>query len=192
MNTTGLFTQLNDQITYDEVIGKFRVVLFTRNNQLYGHKYNLNAKKAHKSLVESFRFMSESDRNGWVERTQKRVAELAEWKKERAERNKSLTPSKDLIGKIFYRSYGYDMTINEYVMVKDIKEKSVVAVEVARSVKDDEGRGNGKSYPTGKMVGEPKKFLVKKSYRDNELMLAGCGDTWWEYQGGGNYYNTWD
>lgn len=124
----------------------------------------------------------------------------------KVQRNSTFAPiEKDMVGTIFHTSFGYDMTINEYVKVISQTEKSLVVKECYAVVKDDYGRGNGKAIaggykPDGK---EFRIFRKVKKYTDRYNgqehvweswvgTLHGSADSWSIWDGKENYHNTWD
>lgn len=100
----------------------------------------------------------------------------------------------DWKGKIFHRSYGYDMTINEYAVVIEQSEKSVLVQECSMSVIDDNGRGGGKSWPCGASPSGKKFRLFHKVFVGEKphSSWAGDGHSWSVWDGQLNYYNSWD
>jgi hypothetical protein len=104
---------------------------------------------------------------------------------------------------IYVTSWGYDMTINDYIKVLENNGKTAKVVKIGMKVVDDNGRGNGRSYPDEtRIVGEPFRLRVKK-YGEGDIVLRGSypftdgstskrSGTFYKYSGKGDYYNTWD
>lgn len=109
--------------------------------------------------------------------------------------------TEDMIGKIFHRSWGYDMTINDYVRVIDQTPKSLVVKECKVRVENDTGHGQGTAEPTGiKEDGEQfRMFKIQKTWKDyytgeerTAINWVGGSHTWWLWDGKANYQNSWD
>lgn len=104
----------------------------------------------------------------------------------------------NMIGKIFHTSWGYDMTINEYVKVIKQTEKSLLVQECICSVTDDYGKGNGKATTDGTLVKDAKPFYIKRkdtsygSYWKGSMNGNTSASLWNEWDGKANYHNTWD
>jgi len=107
----------------------------------------------------------------------------------------------NLKGKIFYTSWGYDMTMNDYLVVLENSDKTARCVMIGSHVQNDDGMGRGKSFPDPeKATSQPFRLRIKQ-YGDTDIFLRGsyefCNgskrrDTFMPYTNGGNYYNTWD
>jgi len=104
---------------------------------------------------------------------------------------------------IYETSWGYDMTINDYIKVLEMGSKTAKVVMIGSKIVDDNGMGSGKSYPAPEIVkSEPFRLRVKAGY-DNKLCLRGSYPyvdgstskrmgTFYQSDGNGSYYNTWD
>lgn len=102
--------------------------------------------------------------------------------------------------KIFYTSWGYNMTLVDFIKVIEETEKSVKCVMLGIKIENDFGGGNGRAYPTNEIESQPFR-LLKKKYSNGDIYLRGsypyCNgskrkDSFTEYRGGGSYYNSWD
>lgn len=116
----------------------------------------------------------------------------------------SWAPIKEnMTGKIFHCSWGYSMTINEYVKVIKQTEKSLIVQECYPEVKNDDGRGSGRATTSGQLMKDAQPFSIKlrervdyqgKTYRSWVGNMPGNSSAgWWqEWDGKENYHNTWD
>jgi len=101
-----------------------------------------------------------------------------------------------MIGKILYTSWGYNMTLVDYCKIIEETEKSVRCVMIDKTIENDNGGGSGRCYPIiDEVISKP--FLLRK--KDNcfkgSYPFSGESkrmDYFNEYDGKGNYYNTWD
>jgi hypothetical protein len=107
-----------------------------------------------------------------------------------------------LKGKILHTSWGYDMTINEYAVIIDATEKTVLCKMLSMKVKDDYGKGTGRATPLLKEQADAKPFRLRiKNWNGGEMYFKGsypfsgdskrmdCFSVW---NGQANYHNTWD
>lgn len=88
------------------------------------------------------------------------------------------------------------MTLNDYCKVISETEKSVKCVMVGIKIENDNGGGNGRSYPVIETE-TSKPFILRKKGDCFRGSYPYCGDskrldTFFEYKGQGNYYNSWD
>lgn len=177
----------------NETFLKYRIERSITGNGYIVRIYNTNRKSWRAMMSEvAYRFSTTEKREEFIKEWKAGKLKWEEAKAQRKLENKPIAPSEDLVGKVFWTSFGYDMTINEYIKVIAVGNKSVTCVEVERRVEDDYGRGAGKSWPTDEVKGEPFKCLVKKGFRDGEARLVGKGESWSEHDGKANYFNTWD
>ena len=67
------------------------------------------------------------------------------------------------VGDIFYTSYGYDMTINNYIKVITISptNKTVLVKMLKVDISKDDGRGEGTSNPTTEEIGEAFRLWIR-------------------------------
>ena len=104
--------------------------------------------------------------------------------------------------KIYYASWGYDMTMNDYVKVLEENGKTAKVVIIGCRVENDNGMGSGRSYPNPDIIKSQPFRLRIRSY-NNKPYLKGSYPfvdgseskrmgMFTEYSGNGNYYNTWD
>lgn len=111
----------------------------------------------------------------------------------------------NMVGKIFHTSYGYDMTINEYVKVIGQTEKSLLVKECYAIVRDDYGLGGGNAVAGG-LKKDGKEFRIFRKVRTwtNPYTqetntweswvgsLHQCANSWSLWDGRPDYHNTWD
>lgn len=99
----------------------------------------------------------------------------------------------DLVGKIFYCSWGYSMTLVDFVKVIKQTEKSLLVQEMETMVSNDDGGGSGKAVP-GELKQDEKTFRLfsKKYKRYDKVYFVGQEKTWSMYDGTPQYYNSWD
>lgn len=101
--------------------------------------------------------------------------------------------SENLVGRIIHTSWGYDMTINEFYVIRRQMNKTVEAEEIGTRIDSHDGFGqSGHEIPdvnrgTGRMV----RFLVKRDYQ-NELSFVGDGRWYGLHDGKSTYFNTLD
>lgn len=96
---------------------------------------------------------------------------------------------------ILQASYGYDMTINHYYKVLKLGDKTIVAQEIGKIVKNDDGFGRGTSIADeSKVIGEPFRAKKKIGYDGRTYFVSYhfAGGDAEEWDGKEDYYNTWD
>ena len=187
-----------------EVVGKYSIERYVNQytNRIAVRVYNNNATR--NPLVHNFGFSSEEQRETWVTKFKASNERVEAYKAERKAARQSITATPDLVGKIFRDSWGYDMTINDYIKVVEVKSKTVKAVRVSCKIEDDNGRGNGRSTPDAQtVVSEPFQLSVRPGY-GNGIALVGqypygssqCGTRKGHFSecksNESHYYNTWD
>ncbi len=128
--------------------------------------------------------------------TQKSKEEIEAYVKAKNERDAQ--PVKP--GEILFNSWGYDMTINDFCKVLENTGKTLKCVMLEKSVKNDDGLGNGRAIPTKETE---KIFRLRITARKDSPGFWYCGSypygndskhrgTFFRYDGYGNYENTWD
>jgi len=106
------------------------------------------------------------------------------------------------VGDIFKNSWGYDMTINDYVRVLEVSPtgKTIKVVMLGKKVTNDDGLGSGRSVPT-EPQGEPFRLHIRQFKNSGEFYLVGqyafCSDAktrgcFFRWDNKPDYYNTWD
>lgn len=122
----------------------------------------------------------------------------------KVKRSVSWAPIKEnMIGKILHCSWGYSMTINEYVKVIKQTEKSLIVQECYAEVKDDNGMGSGRASTNGQIMKDAQPFSIKLRERvdyqgQTHRSLIGnmpgnsSAGYWQEWDGKESYHNTWD
>lgn len=99
--------------------------------------------------------------------------------------------------KIISTSFGYNMTLNVFAKVLSETPKSMLVQEIGMKSENDNGGGSGRAYPN-RAVAKGNPFRVfKREYNGKRFYkgkLPGYSsvDYWTDYEGGGNYHNTWD
>jgi hypothetical protein len=99
---------------------------------------------------------------------------------------------------IYYTSWGYDMTIVDYLKVLENNGKTAKCVMIGCKVEDDCGKGNGRAWPVeDRVISEPFRLRVKSDHLRGSYPFCGNGskryDIFFKYEGmDGHYYNTWD
>jgi len=112
--------------------------------------------------------------------------------------NKIENINESYIGKIFRYSYGYDMIINEYAICVRQTCKSLMLAECERLLNNDDGSGKGRSWTTGKIAQNAKKYRTQKralyidGVKQHEYFSRGKGNAWYLWDGKPNNYDTWD
>lgn len=100
-----------------------------------------------------------------------------------------------MVGRIFHTSFGYDMTINVFAKVIKQTEKTITLQPIKTSVKDDDGRGNGRAKPYDEPDTTEKIFTLKKMKSKEgsySYWSGGKYGPWSEWDGQEHYHNTWD
>ena len=137
------------------------------------------------------------------------ISEYAQWKLVgdmqdylREMKQKSVVISNEsTIGKVFYMTWGYGMSLVEFVRVVDETPKTVTVVKLKTNVIGDTDPSGGKIMPINKFDGQP--FKLSKSLNNRgEIELRGSDKsdgyndresrTWYLWDGQPKYYNTWD
>lgn len=110
-----------------------------------------------------------------------------------------LVPDDDLTGKVFHRSFGYDMTINVYARPIKKTAKGLWCQEVKANI--DQGAwspGGGKSSAGTTFDDNHKPFLMQKKSRPGMsgnpfIYWTGDGHDWWVSDETTTHYeNHWD
>ena len=100
------------------------------------------------------------------------------------------------IGKVFTYSFGYDMTINVYAKVIERNGKVLIAKECWANVKDDYGKGAGRSTAGGvKPDGQTYRITLRRKTNRWGVReyFTGMGRYGCSLDDGKpSYYNTWD
>lgn len=103
--------------------------------------------------------------------------------------------TENLIGKIIHRSWGYDMTINDFYLIVKQSGKSVVGEKIGTIRKEGDGYGYGAGRETPdpkRRTGEMTRFIVKPNRYDGKYNFIGNGEHHWLHDGGDVYFNTMD
>ena len=119
-------------------------------------------------LEARFMFKTKEELAEKIENFSKRVIEIQKFKEER--RLKSIADNKRMraeaiqnvkVWDVFKSSYGYDMTINEFYQVIDIKGKKITAREIWKETTywDDGFTGNQKPV-LNKFIGDAQSFII--------------------------------
>ena len=128
--------------------------------------------------------------------TQKSKEEIEAYVKAQNERDAQ--PVKP--GEILYNSWGYDMTINDFCKVLENTGKTLKCVMLEKSIKNDDGLGNGRAIPT-KETNKIFRLRITQKKDSHGFWYCGsypyCNDskhrgTFFRYDGKSNYENTWD
>lgn len=134
-------------------------VYFNDTNGCYGLCFVGKAKKA----TWHYRFKSADQRNQEVERTFKRVQEVANYKAE--QKAKKLAASANhgvVVGDVFRCSWGYDQTNIDYYEVIAVSGKTATVCAIGR-LSESDGYLQGNCVPApGKFIGKPFKKLIQK------------------------------
>ena len=106
----------------------------------------------------------------------------------------------NLTNQVFSHSWGYDMTIVDYVKVIADTPKKAKCITLKTIVKDDYGKGDGRANPGEEVLTESPFYLVVKTDKNGGVYLKGsypfCNGS--KRMGvffpskGGEYYNSWD
>lgn len=101
--------------------------------------------------------------------------------------------TENLVGKIIHTSWGYDMTINEFMVIRRQMNKTVEAEEIGTKIINHDGYGQaGHEVPdTTKRTGRMVRFLVKRNW-NNEISFVGDGRWYGLHDGKEVYFNTLD
>lgn len=113
------------------------------------------------------------------------------------QRYETVEPPKEALGKIIHRSWGYDMTFNEYAKITKLNAKSAVAVPMKVMTNGGEYGygGTGKARPIHEPKGES--FIVYfRRFRgelygqtSTHIAIVGQGEHWSYWKGESNYEN---
>lgn len=186
-----------------EVFDKYMFKTEKFNTGRYAVKVlNLNAKKEYNKTIKYYGFKNLESAQAYITKFKIDAQKRIDYMNERKAQRQAVTASPELVGKLFYDSWGYDMTFNDYIKIIGVKNKTVEAVRIARKVTNDEGRGAGRSIPCpDKVISEPFRLAVRGGY-DGGVSLVGqypyCNDS--KRKGyfseckptESHYYNTWD
>ena len=185
----------------NQIFNKFEFEKIDNYGKFLVKVYNNNAKKEWHRQLHYFSFKTEEARESYILRFIKNQQEILDWKAEQKAKRQAVVATEDLLGSIFYDSWGYDMTINDYIKIIRVTNKTVEAVRIGCSVENDYGRGEGKSEPMpNKIVSKPFKLSVREGYR-GQVALVGqyyfCEESkrrgsFSKWEGGKQYFNTWD
>lgn len=101
------------------------------------------------------------------------------------------------VGKIFWTSFGYNMTINRYAVCIRQTASTLTLQECFIHVENDNGRGEGRSVagernPNGKIFKVQARSYYSSLHSRPEISYVGGGHYWRLWNGQANYYNTWD
>lgn len=188
-----------------EIFLKFKIECEIRHDLPAVRVYNLNAKKEWNSLIHNYRFHNLDQRVKWITNFKHNQQSRADSMNARKAERKTIIATPELIGKIFYDSWGYDMTLVDYLTVIAISNKTVTAVMIgATFIGADDGKGNGRVQPNAnKIISDPFKLTVRPGYQGNITLrgkypISGNSDN--KRMGSfseckateSHYYNTWD
>lgn len=98
------------------------------------------------------------------------------------------------IGRVFHRSFGYDMTINVYAKCIKQTPKSLVCQECNTVIASGDPwgpSGNGKAI-AGEIKEDSKPFNMFNKAHNNYNYWTGAGEHWSEWDGQANYENHCD
>jgi len=88
------------------------------------------------------------------------------------------------------------MTLVDYCKIIGETEKSVRCVMLKARIENDNIMGEGRSYPIiDEVISEPFLLRKKDGYYKGTYPFSGESKKmgyFYEYEGKGNYYNTWD
>jgi len=113
-------------------------------------------------------------------------------------------PKRGFKGKIFYNSWGYDMTINDFVKVVSETDKTVMVVKMGKKVVGGEAGYTGLEVPVRLPKSNP--FRLKKSINNydnsSKIELRGSDKSknssreesvsWWLWDGTPQRFNYMD
>jgi hypothetical protein len=182
-------------------VSHYKIESFEDKGKLLVKVYNLNAKKEWNMQIAFYSFRDEQRREEYINEVIENYKAQEKRKQDRKDSLKNYTADIES-GSIYYDSWGYDMTLNDYLKVLSSNGKTAKCVMIGARVEDDCGRGNGRSYPVPSVIkSKPFNLRIREGYEGQPYLVGSypfCGDdskrrgSFSKNTGQGDYYNTWD